>query len=335
MPQLWAFRLRYRPAVRWITTSLIILAGATAGAQDFGPIPTRNHRALSLPFLRFEPRPNLLGSGERLWEAAWTSANDFRFLSEGSRSVAEDYEVQRLAILYRQGLKNGLEWSIELPWMSRGGGFQDPIIDWWHANVLHWSDPQRDSTRFGRSVVQVPGSSFSGSADGIGDISMYLAKSLAKGVVGSVGLKLPTGNAENLLGSGAFDVGAYVQAQVPIARKLRLHAQLGLVAQGRATELDDSRSLVHQEGFALVWQPNTRDAWIAQWQGEASATETGVSGSDATHRLITIGYKRKLSARQQIDLFFSEDRDVFNGKFPEGANVGPDFTVGIRFGLKF
>lgn len=321
--------------MRSLPLVVLALTASISTAQDLGPIATRNHRAISLPFLRFEPRPNLLGSGERLWEASWTSANDFRLLSQGSRSVTEDHEVQRLGITYRQGLKNGLEWSIELPWISRGGGFQDPIIDWWHANVLHWSDPQRDSTRFGRSVVQVPGSSFNGSTDGIGDISIYLAKPLTKGVVGSVGLKLPTGNAQNLLGSGAFDAGAYVQAQVQIARKLRLHAQLGLVAQGKATELDDSRALVHQEGFALVWQPNSRDAWIAQWQGEASATETGVPGSDATHRLITIGYKRKLSAKQQLDLFFSEDRDVFNGKFPEGANVGPDFTVGIRFGLKF
>lgn len=321
--------------MRSLPLVVFALTASISTAQDLGPIATRNHRALSLPFLRFEPRPNLLGSGERLWEASWTSANDFRLLSQGSRSVTEDYEVQRLGITYRQGLNNGLEWSVELPWISRGGGFQDPIIDWWHANVLHWSDPQRDSTRFGRSLVQVPGSSFNGSADGIGDISIYLSKPLTKNVVGSVGLKLPTGNAQNLLGSGALDAGAYVQAQVPIARKLTLHTQLGLVAQGKATELDDSRALVHQEGFALVWQPNSRDAWIAQWQGEASATETGVAGSDATHRLITIGYKRKLSAKQQLDLFFSEDRDVFNGKFPEGANVGPDFTVGIRFGLKF
>lgn len=304
-------------------------------AQDFGPIATRNHRAISLHFLRFEPRPNLLAPHETRWEAAWTSANDFRVVSEGSNLVVEDYEVQRLAILYRAGMKNGMEWSVEIPWLSRGGGFQDPIIDWWHANVLHWSDPERNSTRFGRRVIQLPGRSFDGSADGVGDISLTLSKNLSKNVVGSIGFKLPTGNAENLLGSGAFDAGIYLQGHFQVARNLRLHAQLGLVAQGDAKELDGSRDFVHQEGFALVWQLNSKDAWIAQWQGEASALDTGVSGSDATHRLLTFGYKRKLSSKQQLDLFFSEDRDVFNGNFPEGANVGPDFTIGIRFGLRF
>ena len=321
--------------MRWIALPLLIVAGSLAVAQDFGPIQTRNHRALSLSFLRFEPRSSLLGPGERRWEFSITSANDFRFLDTVGGIVEEDYEVQRLGVTFRQGLKNGLEWSIEVPYLSRGGGFQDPIIDWWHANILHWNDSLRDSTKFGRSTIQIPGASFDGSADGIGDISLILSKPLAKGVVGSLGLKIPTGNAGDLLGSGAADAGAYVQGRLPIGRKLAIHAQLGFVVQGDAKEIPDSRPWVHQEGLGLVWQPNSRDAWIAQWQGEASASETGVSGSDATHRLITFGYKRKLSNKQMLELFFSEDRDLFNGSFPEGANVGPDFTMGVRVGVRF
>ncbi|MBC8063260.1 MAG: DUF3187 family protein [Chlorobia bacterium] len=320
--------------MRWIPVAPLLVCNVFALSQDFGPIATRNHRATSLAFLRFEPCPNLLSFGQRTWEASITSANDLRVEVNGSKIVDEDYEVQRLALRYRQGLKRGMEWSVEVPILSRGGGFQDPLIDWWHANVLHWSDPTRDSAPIGRSSIRLPGGNSFGSASGLGDISVTLSKSLG-GIIGSIGLKIPTGNAGSLLGSGAFDAGFYLQLQRPILRKVSLHVQAGLVWQGEARELPDTRRWVHQEGFGLVWQPNSRDAWIAQWQGEASALELGVPGSDATHRMLTIGYRRKLSSKQMLDLYFSEDRDVFNGNFPEGANVGPDFTLGIRLGVKF
>jgi hypothetical protein len=322
---------RYRPSVIRNVLIFLLLSGSIVHAQDFGPVETRNHRSISLAFLRFEPRPNLLPPGDKRWSFSITSANDFRSLD----GVEEDYEVQRLGILYREGLRNGLEWSVEVPFMSRGGGFQDPIIDWWHANVLKWSDNDRDNTRFGRSVVRVPDSEFSGSADGLGDISGTISKSLGRGWVGTAGIKIPTGSAGDLLGSGGFDAGVYLQARYPIMRKLFLHGQLGLVWQGDAKELDNARTLVHQEGISLVWQRNSRDAWIAQWQGEASALDSGVAESDRTHRLITIGFKRKLSSTQMLDLFFSEDQDVFRGRVPELVSTGPDFTMGIRFSTRF
>ncbi len=317
--------------MRRLPIYFLLVSSAFSSGQDFGPIETRNHRAISLAFLRFEPRPNFLPPGIREWSLSYTSANDFRQLG----AVAEDYELQRIALRYRALWRDGMEWSVEVPFLSRGGGWQDPLIDWWHENVLHWSDPLRNSTPFGRSQVSIPGRSFNGSADGLGDITLMLAKPLTKCLTGSFAIKLPTGNARNLLGSGAPDAGVYLQGQFPIARRLNLHAQLGLVLQGKSTELDDARPWLHQEGFSLVWQRNSRDAWIAQWQGESSALRSGVPGSDATHRLLTFGYKRKLSSHQMLDLFFSEDRDVFNGKLPEGANIGPDFTMGVRLSIRF
>lgn len=246
----------------------------------------------------------------------------------------EDQETERLSIKFREGLGRGLEWSVEVPYLSRGGGFQDPIIDWWHANVLHWSDGLRDHTPFGRSRVTLPGASF-GSASGLGDISGFIAKDLGRGLSLTAGIKLPTGDADKLLGSGGADIGLYAQKRWSLGRRFSVYAQLGGVAQGKAKELDGTRGFVHQEGFGIVWQPNSRDAWIAQWQGEASALQTGIPESDATHRLITFGYKRKLSSRQVLDLYFSEDKDLFNNSFPEGASVGPDFTMGARINIRF
>lgn len=271
---------------------------------------------------------------ERAFQIGLVSANDFRRVSSGSGLVVEDQETERLSFRYREGMRNDFEWSVEVPILSRGGGFQDPLIDWWHANILHWSDGLRNSTPFGRSVVDVPGSSF-GSATGLGDVSGFLAKRFAHGLTVTAGVKLPTGDAEKLLGSGNADAGLYAQKAWSLGRRFYFHAQFGFVAQGKAKELQSARGLVHQEGIALVWQPNGRDAWVGQWQGESSAVVTGVPESDATHRLITFGYQRRLSHSQMLSLYFSEDRDLFSGNFPEGSNIGPDFTMGAVLSFRF
>jgi hypothetical protein len=317
----------------WLT---ILLAGATAGlnAQDFGPIATRNHRSLSLPFLRIAPRSGVLNLGESRLGFGWTVANEFRGLPEkGPYAVFEDQETSRFDLSFRRGLAGGREWSVEVPVIVRGGGFLDPVISWWHKNVLGWSDPGRAATPDGRCEVTVPGAHF-GSAWGLGDVSAAFSQRLSGNLVGTASLKLPTGNARQLLGSGAVDAGVALDWNTPLGSRWTLFAQGGLIVQGKATELPNSRDLVHQELVGFMYKPNSRDAWIAQWQGEASSTETGVPGSDATHRLLTFGYQRRLSSTHFLEMFFSEDRDVFNGRFPEGANLGPDFTAGLRLTVK-
>jgi hypothetical protein len=304
-------------------------------AQEFGPIPTRNHRATSLAFLRFEPQPTLTPAGQRRWQISIASGNVSRINTSGIKVAEEDYEVERLALHYSQGIRPGLDWSVEIPFLSRGGGFQDSIIEWWHRSVLHWMDAYRDSVPRNRHVLRLPGKSFNDSVSGLGDISLMIRKAMLPNLSLTVGLKAPTGAPSKLLGSGGFDAGIYVQWQGMLARNLHFHVQAGAVLQGPAPKLTVERPWVHQEGVGLVWSPNSRDGWIAQWQGEASALRTGISDSDATHRLITIGYERKLSERQRLDLYFGEDRDLFNGSFPVGASFGPDFTMGIRLNGRF
>ena len=321
--------------VRVLACLSVLAVFAVAGAQDFGPIETRNHRALALPFLRLDPRGDLLHPGEKQWNLGLTIANDFRVLPlAGFHRVEEDQETWRFLLDYRQGLSNGMEFGFQLPLMKRGGGILDPIIDWWHANVLHWSDPGRNSTPFGRSVVRFPGSSF-GNAAGIGDASFSLSKKVNRRLTGSVALKLPTGDAGQLIGSGNADGAMSLYYSGAVRGRLSYYLQGGGVIQGRTTAFSGTRGLVHQESMALVWKRNSRDAWIAQWQGESAAISTGVPGSDATHRVLTFGYQRRLTSNRRLDLFFTEDRDVFSGNFPEGANIGPDFTVGARLSIKF
>lgn len=309
----------------------IVLIGVPAlgHSQDFGPISVPNQRALSTPFLRLDPTWGVLSKGKREVRADFRASNDSRKLG----TVEEDQETDSFVFGYRQGLGNGKEWGVVLPLLSRGGGFLDPIITWWHINVLHWQDPYRASQPNGRSIVSVPGAQF-GSASGIGDIRFRYRQVVSQRIQSELAVKLPTGSASRLLGSGALDFAGGLKWSSS-KWKIDYHLQFGYVFQGNATRLPNSRRWVDQSLVGLVYRRNSRDGWIAQWQSESSATRTGEPGSDAAHRQLVFGYQRKINENRMFELHFTEDRDVFNGKFPLGANVAPDFGIGIGYRVRF
>lgn len=324
----------YFLSMRRALTLALCLAGLQSQgvAQRFDPIETRNHRALSLSFLRLQPRITTLGQGRQAWSFGLAIANDLRSEKNADdETITEDYETARLSVGYRQGLSPTRELFVELPLLSRGPGFLDPVIDWWHRNVLHWTSALRDATPQNQCSIELPSGESFGSASGLGDLSVGMTQRLGPSSTFTIAAKAPTGNPDKLFGSGAFDLGASVQTTGAWGPKWGVGAQLGLVAQGKATRLPGSRSLVHQEALWLTYQANSRDAWIVQWQGEASALRLGIGGSDATHRLVTFGLRRAVSKTESFEAFFTEDKDLFNSRWPEGASIGPDFTIGVRW----
>lgn len=308
--------------MRFLLPSLLALLSVPATAAD--PIDTRNHRSVALPFLRLPFRTSALAPGAREWSAGITSANEFRIVG----TVVEDSETQRLNLRLRQGEKWG-EWSVDLPILSRGSGFQDPIIDGWHKLVLGWSDPVRDATKFGRSQVSNAGRYSFGSATGIGDITVGAAKSFGR-LSTQAALKLPTGDRGELLGSGSPDLGVAI-GYASGKGKWHGHAMAGLVLQGRASRLGQAAKLAHQLGLALIYQPNSRDEWILQWQSEEAPIRTGQSRLDLPHRMVTVGYRRRVADRQWLELAFSEDEDLPNRRAPLIASAGPDLTLIVRW----
>ncbi len=304
---------------------------------DLGPIETRNGRVVCLPFLRFSPSAGFLTEGQQQFDASIQIINDVRRnpkdLQQPS-TLEEDQETQRLAFRYRKGLKDGLEASVEVPLLFRNGGFMDPIINWYHFAVLGPQNRVRDFLPFGRSFVRIPGVGDFGSAGGIGDITLALRKQVSPRFSIGGALKLPTGSASELLGSGAFDFGVNAEYQTMIGRKWQLNASLGAVLQGKPTVLKQARSLVDQESLAITYRKNSRDAFVAQYQNEASPTVVGWVGNDDRHVMLTFGYERRISDDQRLDFYFSEDHDLLPGA-KELVNIAPDFTIGIRWSRRF
>jgi len=302
-----------------------------------GPISTRNGRVVDLPFLRFSPRADLLPKGQTSVETSIQVINDVRRDPEDLNLPAvlfEDQETQRLSFLFSQGVGGGLEASVEVPFLARDGGFMDPIINWWHHTILPDVYRVRDYLPFGQCVVTIPGVGTFASAEGIGDVSGFLRKRLSGNFIAAVAIKAPIGNPGGLLGSGAFDGGLDLEYRTKLMRKLQLDASAGVVAQGKPTVLKNARGLVDQEFLGLTYLRDSRDAWIAQWQAESSPTNIGLASNDGPHRMLTFGYERKLSEKERLDLYFSEDHDLVPGN-PLLVNIAPDFTIGIRVVRRF
>lgn len=300
------------------------------------PFSSRNHRNLSLLFLRMPMKGQPLTRGKRAASIQWSEANDFRTFMQGDYvSLTEDYELTRFEFEYRIGWRKGEElWALGSI-VNRGGGFMDGLITGWHRLVLGWTDPVRDATPNGLSSLYQANKYDVGPTFGLGDVSIGWTKSLGPATTVSAAVKLPVGDRGKLLGSGGVDVGASIDHTFTLNRRWFLHAQLGLVVQGDASRVGGTRSLIDQESFALMYRPNSRDTYVGQWQSERAPVTTDERGANATHRLLTLAYRRSLSHRDTLELWFSEDRDVFNGAWPEAANLGPDITIGIRYSWRF
>ncbi len=306
--------------------ALVLIAAlpTAALAQWHQPLDVRNHRSADLVFLRLAPRSHIASPGRTYISLSLVEANEFRV----SGPIDEDAEVFRPLLVYGLGLRDGSELFFELPLILRGGGFLDPLIEWWHDHVIREHDPIRASTAQGRSHIEFPGGGPYGSAAGIGDVTVGMAREVAGRVIGRLSAKLPTGNPSMLTGSGGLDFGAAVDWRLDIDARWTLDLNAGLVFQGDPSELGGARSSVYSSAISLTWEMNSRDAWTLQWNTEQSPTRTGDSGLDSDHRVLSFGYQRRLGERTVLQLYFSENGDFLS--FPGGPTVGPDLTIAAR-----
>lgn len=299
-------------------------------AQVYAPIATRNGRPYSLLFLRFEPQSPLPPIGTRNFSVEFMAANSLTIINQANITILkEDIEADILRFDYSWRAKNGIQYSASLPVENLGGGFLDPIIEYYHREFLRLHN-DRTTIPYGGHIVFSPSGGPDTGGFGIGDLTLQATiDPLPKAQI-ALGLKLPTGNRNNLIGSGRPDAGISFEQFVPIAREFTITIQSAAIIQSAATHLTGTRPLAWQLSGALTWSPHPRDAWIIQWQRESSALNSGVPLSDQIHGSLTVGYQRLLSTKSSFQAYFSEDLDLLNPNFPTGDQVGPDFTIGAK-----
>jgi hypothetical protein len=198
-----------------------------------------------------------------------------------AESVVIDGETYTLNLGWRYGWRENLELGIDLPLVSHRKGFLDKPVEQWH-DLFGLSNANRNGPanrlRFSYSGPGLAARLLDSAATGIGDIRLSVAYSLARDSNGGLALrsslKLPSGNEDQLLGSGAadFSLGLYHTSNRLFSRdNLSATAFAGILLLGDGEVLAElQKDSVGYAGTSATWQINGQLSASAQLYGQGA-----------------------------------------------------------------
>lgn len=258
-----------RHIASWLAA--LVLPCAAAGEEPWPAL--RNHN----PFLQifglpaFEPGTPV-PPGETRYAIDLDLANHADSGSTPAESVVLDGESHYLSLAFRRGMSDRLVLGIDIPFVRHSGGFLDASIENWH-DFWGLSNRQRSGPRGQLSLrydnPELAGFGLESSTAGLGDIRLNARFLLWREPAGTdrqfgvqAGVKLPTGAAGELLGSGAADYSlAFHASDATLVSRPRigLSASVGVLFLGRGDVLPEiQRDSVPFGGLAAAWHASDR-----------------------------------------------------------------------------
>jgi hypothetical protein len=315
-------------------------------AQAHGPIPIRDSRPFNMLFLQFTPETgDVLKRNANRYDLQLDVVNNFQIPAAGNGSqLIEQNEYQRLRFGWRHGVARDTEFALFVPVEWRNGGMLDGVISAYH-HLFALGDNSidlpagMDSYHLYESHLEVIDATGNvlvnrGNAFGLGDTTLTLKRSVLpqtrRGALAvRLGLKAPTGNTAEVLGSGHFDVGASADGRYSLGREISVYGNLGYVVLGHTGIAYGSRPNTVQTLTALEYKPNHRDSFVLQVDGNGQFVATGNSFGDRSNVTATFGYRRRFDRVHIGFLSFSEGGHIHNYTLPAFSNASPNFTVSI------
>ena len=309
-----------------------------------GPLPVQNERPFQSAFLHFEAKPpEILGKGRSRYGVAFHVANDLLIPadSNGSR-VEEDFETGRVQLNYSRGIGGGWEAGVRANVIVRDGGVLDGPIEFYHRIFGLAGNGQdipigRDNIARNRDVLFFQDANGNGvneaSASGLGDTTLEVRRGLTSGRTASalrLGVKLPTGSGNRILGSGGFDAGVGVDARRALGSRLALFGSANAFLYGDS-DIPNARSSGFGGGLGLEYRAGGRDSVLAQIDVQSRTVTTGNSFADRTPVIASVGYKHRFGDGRTLFASFSENGDFTNYNAPFLGNIGPDLTLSVGF----
>lgn len=241
----------------------------SAASADEPWLPLRNHN----PFLQIFGLPAFetaveAGNGETAAYLSFDIANHAEENLIPAESITLDGESYYLTLAMRYGTSDMLSLGIDIPFVGHAGGFLDGPIENWH-DIWGLSNSKRSGPRnellFRYDSPQLASYELVSGGFGLGDIrlsaAMPLYRSAERGREAGVraSLKLPTGDGDELRGSGATDVSVslYAADNGKFAKQnLSVSALAGVLILGTGEVLPEiQRDAVVFAGIAVAWQP--------------------------------------------------------------------------------
>ncbi|MDJ0711449.1 MAG: DUF3187 family protein [Woeseiaceae bacterium] len=290
---------------------LFLFCAGFAAADDapFDAIPLRNHN----PFLQIFGLPDFqTASLASDFTLSYDIANDADDKLLPTETLIIDGESQALNVALRRRIGERMELRIDAPWVWHSGGFLDATIKKWHS-VLGLSNAAREMQNDRLQLLyERNGTTYfdlSSSTSGIGDVRLSAAFAWPA-VTLRAGVKLPTGDAADLTGSGGtdFHLGAYLDRTTSfLQRDLDVSGFAGILLLGDGDVLTEfQRSSVPFGGLAFRWHATDRFALSTQWYVQGAYFDIGIDEIGGTTLQLGVGADYRFE-RSLFRLAIAED----------------------------
>lgn len=155
----------------------------------------------------------LAAEGASHWGMSFVTSSHSVRDEDDREAVLLDGETSRLGIGWRHGFGDRLELGIEIPYVLHESGSLDSFIGRWHG-IFGLPEGIRNERPVDRLLFRYEANGeqllLDRNASGLGDVRLLGGWQLADSASGSsalrVGLKVPTGGSNDLLGSGGWDL---------------------------------------------------------------------------------------------------------------------------------
>ena len=304
-----------RRAIAWF--AVVALAPWPLAAE---PLVTMNQNPMVLPYGLPLPLPARLASnGGGRYGLVVNWSNTATVQTSGRWNATIDAETFDLRL--RAEYAFGERWTVmaELPWRSIGGGSLDGAIEGWH-DFWGLPDGERKDMPRDRYLIdaQVDGQTvlnYDDDASGIADVPLRVGYQLLaderSAVSAWLSVDLPTGDADDLLGSGATDVVASVAAQTQVAERWQVFGQFDVAWLGDGDILPDEQQSWVVAGLAGVsW-----NAWRAldltmQLYANSQVFDVPVTGLSGDAVVLGFGGTWRTESGWRFDFGMNEDVQV-------------------------
>jgi hypothetical protein len=320
-----------------------VLSNVPALAVDVTPFYSFNQNPLvqiyGLPALG---SARVLDQDQTRLQIAVALASHFTSGTAGDEEITLDGETHRRILIVQRGLGHEMEWGVELPHLSQRGGSLDSFVEDWHDwfNLPDGGRPQTARNqlnyryqRYGQARIGItqPDS-------GVGDLRLNGAQQLSRGgergghdLALRASLKLPTGDADSLFGSGATDFALWLSAacgQAVCSGDWGSYGGGGVLWVGQGDVLPDMQQHVVAFGSAgISWRATGDVSLKAQLDAHtAFYRDTRLPQLGSASAQFVMGGTWALSRQTAVDFALAEDIIV---------NTAPDVSFLLALSHRF
>ena len=274
------------------------------------------------PFVQIHNLPSarpakLLKKGAMQIRLTSEIANNFTSDSSDGESITIDGETWRNQLYISYGLSDRWELSIVIPHVIHDGGSFDGFIEGWHKV---FGLPNRNREAVAKDQLnyhwQNNGSSqvnIMNSRRGLGDIRLQVAyrrndtENRSISLVG--GVKVPTGDSDDLLGSSSTDIfaGLYLSQRDFFGRAdLTFHSSAGVMLLGNS-DLPRTKDWLGYSSASLIWHPWLRVALKTQLDIHSAVYDSALRELGDFSAQISLGGTIALTDKTSLDIGVVED----------------------------